>query len=75
MTRAYKDYLDDILEVSAKAQQFVAGVDFATFEANEEKIYAVIRALEVIGEAVKFIPQTERDRYPPNPLDGRCWNA
>ena len=63
MTRAYKDYLDDILEVSAKAQQFVASVDYAAFEANEEKVYAVIRALDVIGEAVKFIPQTERDRY------------
>ena len=67
MTRAYGDYLHDILEVSAKAQQFVAGIDFATFEANEEKVYAVIRALEVIGEAVKFIPQTERDRYPQIP--------
>jgi uncharacterized protein with HEPN domain len=67
MTRAYKDYLDDILEVSAKAQQFVAGIDYAAFEANEEKVYAVIRALEVIGEAVKFIPQMERDRYPQIP--------
>ena len=67
MTRAYTDYLHDILEVSAKAQQFVAGIDFATFEANEEKVYAVIRALEVIGEAVKFIPSAERSRYPQIP--------
>lgn len=67
MTRAYTDYLQDILEVSNKAQEFVKDVDFASFENNDEKIYAVIRALEVIGEAVKFIPQAERDRYPQIP--------
>lgn len=67
MTRAYTDYLRDILDVSAKAQQFVADVDFASFKTNDEKVYAVIRALEVIGEAVKFIPQAERDRYPQIP--------
>lgn len=67
MTRAYADYLQDILEVSTKAQMFVEDVDFATFEKNDEKVYAVIRALEVIGEAVKFIPQTEREKYPQIP--------
>ena len=67
MTRAYADYLHDILEVSTKARMFVEGIDFASFEKNDEKIYAVIRALEVIGEAVKFIPQTERDKYPQIP--------
>ena len=56
MTRTYADYLHDILEMSIKAQQFVAGVDFVSFEENEEKLFAVIRTLEVIGEAVKFIP-------------------
>lgn len=67
MTRAYTDYLRDILDASSKAQQFVKDVDFASFETNDEKVYAVIRALEIIGEAVKFIPQTERDRYPQIP--------
>ncbi|MCL4867573.1 MAG: DUF86 domain-containing protein [Anaerolineae bacterium] len=67
MTRAYTDYLHDILDASSKAQQFVEGVAFTSFEANDEKIYAVIRALEIFGEAVKFIPQTERDRYPQIP--------
>lgn len=64
MTRAYDDYLRGILEMSAKAQNFVAGVNLTEFQANEEKLFAVIRALEVIGEAVKFIPQTERELYP-----------
>lgn len=71
MTRAYSDFLQDILEVSAKAQQFVEGVDYAEFESNDEKIYAVIRALEVIGEAVKSIPKQNETvilKYP-----GRRW--
>lgn len=67
MTRAYADYLHDILEVITKAQMFVEGTDFPSFEKNDEKIFAVIRALEVIGEAVKFIPQTDRDKYPQIP--------
>ncbi len=67
MTRVYTDYLHDILDMIDKAQRFVAGVDFETFEANDEKVFAVIRALEVIGEAVKFIPLSEREHYPQIP--------
>ena len=67
MTRTYADYLRDILDMITKVQRFVSGVDMAEFEANEEKVFAVIRALEVIGEAVKYIPETERERYPQIP--------
>lgn len=37
MTRRYKDALRDILDAIEKAQSFVAGIDFDTFEANDEK--------------------------------------
>lgn len=67
MTRSYADYLHDILDMIAKVQRFVSGVNQVEFAANEEKVFAVIRALEVIGEAVKYIPQAERDRYPQIP--------
>lgn len=50
-----------------KAQLFVAGVDFESFQANEEKVFAVIRALEIIGEAGKKIPTSVRKRYPEVP--------
>jgi uncharacterized protein with HEPN domain len=39
----------------------------AAFEADEKTVYAVIRALEVIGEAAKKIPAEVRDRYPDVP--------
>jgi uncharacterized protein with HEPN domain len=67
MTRQYKDALYDILDAIKKAQSFVEGIDFDTFRANDEKTFAVTRALEIIGEAVKQIPESERTRYPQIP--------
>ncbi len=65
--RAYEDYLRDILENTHKAQRFVANVDFDAFVMNDEKFYAVVQALEIIGEAAKKIPQSARKRYPQVP--------
>jgi uncharacterized protein with HEPN domain len=61
--RNYTDYLRDILEYAEKAERFVEGLDFQAFERNEEKTLAVIRALEVIGEAARHIPGTLREKY------------
>ncbi len=65
--RECADYLRDILEYAAKAQQFVAGVEFYAFQANEEKVLAVVRALEVVGEAARQVPAAVRARYPEIP--------
>ncbi|PIV23972.1 MAG: DUF86 domain-containing protein [Deltaproteobacteria bacterium CG_4_8_14_3_um_filter_45_9] len=61
--REYTDYLQDILDAAGKAMRFVKGVDFEAFCANEEKVFAVIRALEIIGEAAKNITKSMRGRY------------
>jgi len=65
--RAYEDYLRDILENARKAQRFVAQVDFDAFVRDDEKFYAVVQALEIIGEAAKKIPPTARAHYPQIP--------
>ena len=65
--RVYTDYLHDILTYAEKAESFVAGVDLETFQRNEEKVFAVIRALEVIGEAARHIPSSVRRQYPQIP--------
>ena len=65
--RQVEDYLQDILEAIAAIEQFTSGVDFAVFSQNLEKIFAVSRAIEIIGEAVKRIPDSVRSQYPDIP--------
>jgi uncharacterized protein with HEPN domain len=59
----YIDYLRDALEAIEKANVFVEGMDYAEFSQDEKTVYAVIRALEIIGEATKKIPQDIKDNY------------
>jgi Uncharacterized conserved protein, COG2361 len=66
--RAIHDYLEDILRYTEKAQRFVADVpSFDAFAEDEMRVMATIRALEVIGEAVKHIPHSLRRKYPEVP--------
>ena len=62
--RQYADYLSDILDSVQKARRFLKGVKFDAFAANDEKVFAVMQALEIIGEAVKNLPRSIRERYP-----------
>jgi len=61
--RVYLDYLDDVIEALQKSEQFVAGLSFDLFIEDDKTVFAVIRALEVVGEAAKQIPPEVRDRY------------
>lgn len=61
--RTYVDYLLDILSNIEKTQRFVEGVSFDDFQANDEKVYAVVHALQTIGEATRHLPKSLRQRY------------
>lgn len=65
--RYYAEYLRDIVDAASKAERFVENVDFESSARNDEKVFAVIRALEVIGEATKYVPEEIRSRYPSVP--------
>jgi uncharacterized protein with HEPN domain len=62
--RDFLDALEDIVSESKLARRFVEGVRFEEFEHNPEKQRAVIRSLEIIGEAARAVPQSLRAQYP-----------
>jgi uncharacterized protein with HEPN domain len=61
--RQIQDYLQDILDAVTAIEQFTIGIEFETFSQNLEKVFAVSRAIEIIGEAVKRIPDSVRSQY------------
>ena len=65
--RSINLYLEDILESILKIEFYVKDVAEHEFESNHEKQDAVIRRLEIIGEAVNKIPDQVRKRYPKVP--------
>lgn len=64
MSRDESLYLADIVECSEKVLKFTAGMTYKDFVNDDLHFDAVLRNLEIIGEAVKHIPEETRDKYP-----------
>jgi len=60
-------YLLDILIAARKAQKFVSGIDWEGFNKNELVQHAVMRPLEIIGEAARLVSQETKDAHPEIP--------
>ncbi len=56
MKRDARDYIEDIIDAMDKAMSFVKGMSYDEFIQDAKTVFAVTRALEIIGEAVKNIP-------------------
>jgi uncharacterized protein with HEPN domain len=63
MKAEFIDYIDDMLDAISKIQTFLIGFDFVTFSEDDKTQFAVIRALEMIGEASKKIPDNIKILY------------
>ena len=58
--RNYADYIDDIKNSIQLILDFTSDLSFEDFQKDIKTQYAVIRCLEVIGEAAKRIPENIR---------------
>jgi uncharacterized protein with HEPN domain len=55
-------FLEDIRESCEKILRYTRGLDFEQFRGDEKTFDAIVRNLEIIGEAVKHLPQELRER-------------
>lgn len=62
--RDFTDYIKDILISMQDVEEFTSGITFEDFLQDKKTIKAVIRSLEVLGEAAKKIPDDIKARYP-----------
>jgi uncharacterized protein with HEPN domain len=67
MTRNLVLYLEDIIHNMRLAQQFIGNLALGEFIRDPKTVYAVLRCLEIIGEAAKNVPASLREKYPAIP--------
>ena len=63
MPRDYKVFLDDMRDAIAKARRYAANLGLKEFADDEKTVDAVVRQLEIIGEAARSIPEDARSRH------------
>ena len=67
MTRDMRLYIQDILESIEAIEEYVQPTMEEQFYRNRQVQDAVLRRLEIIGEAVKNLDEDFRNRYPEIP--------
>ena len=67
MTRKWRDYIGDILASIQEVEDFTQGMQYDSFAGDRKTVNAVVRSLEVMGEAAKRVPDDVRQRYPDVP--------
>jgi uncharacterized protein with HEPN domain len=60
-------YIKDILQNMEDAEMFISGQTYDDFVLDKKTVNAVIRSIEVIGEAAKNIPEGIPEKYPTIP--------
>lgn len=67
MSRELRLFLEDIQESIERIEEYTGGLTESEFTKRLETQDAVIRRLEIVGEAVKHLPEEIRGRYPKIP--------
>ncbi len=61
--RSWKFRIDDIIEAIDKIERYTRGIDFDEWQQDEKTVDAVIRNIEVIGEASSHLPIEIQEQY------------
>jgi uncharacterized protein with HEPN domain len=64
MPRDYKLYISDILEALERIQEYTKNMTYKDFKQSNITIDAVVRNLEVIGEAARKLPSEIKSKSP-----------
>ncbi len=67
MTRDYRIYLQDILDSISRIENYVEDMTYEDFVDDQKTVDAVVRNIEIIGEATKNVPEDVRETYPDLP--------
>ena len=63
MRRDFRDYLRDVLESINDVEDFVGSMSFEEFAKDKKTLNAVVRSIEIIGEASKKIPESWKEKH------------
>ena len=63
--REWRLRVDDIVDAIARIEQYIEGLTFEQFKADQKTVDAVVRNLEIIGEAVRHL-SAEAENLPGN---------
>jgi uncharacterized protein with HEPN domain len=55
--------LDDILQAIGRIEQYIKGLSYDAFSKDQKSIDAVVRNLEIIGEAANRLPDEFKEKY------------
>ncbi|MGQ0446231.1 MAG: HepT-like ribonuclease domain-containing protein [Beijerinckiaceae bacterium] len=65
--RDYRDFLNDMAEACGSIIRFVEGMTLDAYLADEKTRYAVMRGYEIMGEAVRHLPEDVKSANPEIP--------
>ena len=65
--RDYRDFLNDIIAACRSIIGFVEGMTLDAYLADEKTRYAVMRGYEIMGEAVRHLPEELKTANPKIP--------
>lgn len=75
MRRDSSLYLQDILQCIERIQKSTKKLTLNEFKRDIDIQDAVVRRIEISGEAVRQIPTEFKEKTPRSPLEKNCWHA